>query len=84
MNQECSNPAADTYPHMTHQRAVEGGYSGTLTVTNAGGPNGGPSMVFVDSDLLSSKLVLTPAQAWDLGFVLMDAARIDGLFGPEL
>ena len=38
-------------------------------------------MVFVDRDVPSSKLVLTPSEAWEVGYVLMDAARIAGHTG---
>jgi hypothetical protein len=54
-----TNPT--NYKHPTMQRTIDGGYSGTLTIT-AGRINDGTTMVSVDSELLGS-LVLTAAEA---------------------
>ena len=56
------------------QRTVDGGYSGTLTVTVGTGIEGAPPMLFIESDLLDSKLVLSMSEAGDLGFAISNAA----------
>lgn len=53
--------------------AVDGGYSGQITVS-AGRPNPGvsaPTLVFVEADLVSTRLVLTEAEAHELGMTLV-------------
>jgi len=48
------------------RRTVDGGYSGTLTVTVGTGNDGVPPMLCVESDLLQSRLVLSMSEAGDL------------------
>jgi len=59
--------------HPVVRRTVDGGYSGTLTVTVGTGNEGAAPMVFIESDLLESTLVLSMSEAADLGFALSAA-----------
>jgi hypothetical protein len=65
----------NTFTHAKMQRTLDsGGYSGALTVTAAGNEHdGGDTLVFVESELLGY-LVLTPAEAAELGTALASAA----------
>lgn len=54
-------------------RTINGGYSGTLTVTVGTGNEGAPPMVFVESDVLASTFVLSLSEAGDLGFAISAA-----------
>lgn len=55
------------------RRTVDGGLSGTLTVTVGTGNYGMPPMLFVESDLLASRLSLSMSEAGDLGFAISAA-----------
>lgn len=66
------------YANVKQQRTVDGGYSGPLIVTCADGSKGTAPLVFVDGDWLPTNLVLSSSEARELGYALMDAARVAG------
>ena len=63
-----------TFRNVKTQREIDGGHSGSVTVTAAAGHEGTPVLVFVDSTLLGS-LMLTPEQAAELADALTQAAE---------
>jgi hypothetical protein len=65
---------ARSYSDPVRQATVDGGYSGTISVTVAAGNPGVPPMVFVDSDLVTCGLVLTAEAAHTLGTELLNSA----------
>lgn len=59
---------------VRYEREVDGGYSGSLAVTTSQPHDAAPPLVLLDSDLLASRLVLTPEQARALAAALQEAA----------
>jgi hypothetical protein len=64
--------------HPVAERAVDGGYSGPLTVTRGrGDPEVAPDMVFVESEWLNSRLVLSLTEARALAQALGEVAEVE-------
>ena len=62
-----ANVGGNRVAHPVVQRTVDGGYSGSLTVTVGTGLEGVPPMLFIESDTLESTLVLSMSElaTWD-------------------
>ena len=55
------------------QLTVDGGYSGTVTVTVGTGHEGTPPMLFLQGDLLPCDLMLTMSEGEELGAAISRA-----------
>ena len=64
------------YARPRHQQEVDGGYSGRLTVTVADRKPGVPQAIFVDSDCLHSRYMLSPDEAAGLIAALTTAVEV--------